>query len=441
MSSIRKRWGREIDDISAFLKKALKWASNKSNCHYFSPSLMDYPFGTFPECLAIGSMESIEADADDQMAWHKLQSALENQPDWWFGFFSFELKNGLYNLRSSSKASIPVPGLHFYRPETLIFYNSNEIIIESSEDPESIYQQIIKQEAFLAAPVNDPGTISCNVSESEYTKTVDRLRKLIIQGDFYEINYCIEHLRHNVSIDAPALFECLNRQFAAPFSVYQKIGHIHLLCSSPERFLKKTGKQLISQPIKGTAPRGQNTDEDRALAEALKNSDKERAENLMITDLVRNDLARSAIPGTVKVPELFGIYTFPRVHQMISTVVAEIPDKTPVTQPIRYAFPMGSMTGAPKIRVMQEIDTIENSQRGLYSGAVGYFSPEGDFDFNVVIRSMIYDDEKKLLSYHSGSAITYDADAKSEYQECMLKAVAFYQLDQLLAGTINTKPY
>lgn len=431
MQGIRKRWVQEMNDVPAFFKKAFSWASNKKYCHYFSPSSIEYPYGTFPHCIAAGAIESIKTEVDDQMAWQKLQTALENKPDWWFGFFSYELKNGLYNLHSSSKSSISVPGLFFYRPETLIFRSANKIIIESIENPELIYQQIAEQNITNAPPVKHPGNITCNVSESDYVKTVNHLRKLIIKGDFYEINYCIEHLRHHISVDAPALFQWLNLQYAAPFSVYQKTGHIHLLSASPERFLKKIGNQLISQPIKGTAPRGKNADEDGVLAEALKNSEKEKAENLMITDLVRNDLARSAVPGSVKVPELFGIYSFPRVHQMISTVVAVIADNTPLSLPIQHAFPMGSMTGAPKKRVMQEIDQIENSQRGLYSGAVGYFSPEGDFDFNVVIRSMIYDENNHLLSYHSGSAITYDADAKAEYQECLLKASAFFQLDQL----------
>ncbi|MCC5930982.1 MAG: anthranilate synthase component I family protein [Cyclobacteriaceae bacterium] len=431
MNEVRKVWAPAIDDIPAFLQKAFKWASNKNYCHYFSPSQIDYPFGTFPECLAVGSIESIVANAEDSTALHKLQTALEKQPDWWFGFFSFELKNGLHKLHTSSKASVQVPGLHFYRPETLIFHARGKVIIESAEDPEAVYRQIIRQNNEFQPPVKDPGTISCSASEPDYIQTVEHLRKLIYQGDFYEINYCIEHLRHNISIDPPSLFEWMKKQYAAPFSVYQKTGHLHLLSASPERFLKKTGNQLISQPIKGTAPRGQNPEEDQALAEALKNSEKERAENLMITDLVRNDLARSALPGTVRVPELFGIYTFPGVHQMISTVVAEIPDHTPLTHPIGNAFPMGSMTGAPKIRVLQEIDKIEKSQRGLYSGAVGYFSPTGDFDFNVVIRSMIYDEKQQLLSYHSGSAITYDADADAEYKECMLKAAAFYQLHKI----------
>jgi para-aminobenzoate synthetase component I len=191
--------------------------------------------------------------------------------------------------------------------------------------------------------------------------------------------------------------------------------------------LKKEGNRLISQPIKGTIRRGENEAEDQLLRQQLRNDEKELAENMMIVDLVRNDLARSARTGSVKVEEMFGIYAFRQVHQMISTVTAQLKEAIPFTEAIRQAFPMGSMTGAPKIRAMELIDQYEQSRRGLFSGAVGYITPEGDFDFNVVIRSILYNAANHYLSFHVGSAITYDSVPEKEYEECLLKAQAIFR--------------
>jgi para-aminobenzoate synthetase component 1 len=209
---------------------------------------------------------------------------------------------------------------------------------------------------------------------------------------------------------------------SAPFGAYYKLNDKYLLCSSPERFMKKAGNKLISQPIKGTIKRGGTDEEDIELKHSLLNDVKERAENVMIVDLVRNDLAKSCRPGSVKVEELFGIYTYPTVHQMISTVTGELDEQTHFIDALRNAFPMGSMTGAPKIEVMKLIEYYETTKRGLFSGSVGYITPDGDFDFNVVIRSLFYNEANKYLSYSTGGAITYDSIPEKEYEECMLKA-------------------
>src|SRR5690606_8474955 len=190
----------------------------------------------------------------------------------------------------------------------------------------------------------------------------------------------------------------------------------------------KEGHKIISQPIKGTMRRGSNESEDNVLKDQLYHSEKERAENMMIVDLVRNDLARSAIPGSVKVDELFGIYTYPKVHQMVSTVSANAGSDVAFSEIIRNAFPMGSMTGAPKVSAMKLIEQFESSRRGLFSGAAGYITPNGDFDFNVVIRSILYEQKTKKISFQVGSAITYDAVPDQEYQECQLKAEAMRQV-------------
>ena len=195
------------------------------------------------------------------------------------------------------------------------------------------------------------------------------------------------------------------------------------MCASPERFLARRGKKIISQPVKGTARRGATISEDKLILETLKNDPKEQAENVMIVDLVRNDLSHHAYRGSVKVEELFGLKSFRQIHQMVSTITSEIKNDVPFSEVIKNAFPMGSMTGAPKIRAMELIEEYENTKRGIYSGAIGYITPGGDFDFNVIIRSIIYNSENRYLSFMAGSAITIGADAEKEYEECLLKAV------------------
>ncbi|HTQ28427.1 MAG TPA: chorismate-binding protein, partial [Puia sp.] len=210
-----------------------------------------------------------------------------------------------------------------------------------------------------------------------------------------------------------------------PFGGYYKLGDVQLLCASPERYLSRRGRRLLSQPIKGTWARDlQNSRQDELYKSALFNNAKERAENVMIVDLVRNDLSRVCVAGSVKVEELFGIYTFPQVHQMISAVVGEPETGRTWVDMVRSGFPMGSMTGAPKRRVLQLIETYERNRRGLFSGAIGYVTPERDFDFNVVIRSILYNANLHQLSFSVGSGITFYSQAGQEYEECMLKAAA-----------------
>ena len=201
-----------------------------------------------------------------------------------------------------------------------------------------------------------------------------------------------------------------------------------MLCASPERYLRKEANKVISQPIKGTAKRFSDETLDNNSKIALEQNPKERAENIMIVDLVRNDLSHTAIKGSVAVEELCGIYTFEQVHQMISTVVSTVENSVSPVEILRTTFPMGSMTGAPKISAMNIIEELEETKRGLYSGAVGYFTPENDFDFNVVIRSILYNAREKYLSFSVGSAITSQSIPEQEYEECLLKAKAMFEV-------------
>ncbi|MBS1616885.1 MAG: anthranilate synthase component I family protein, partial [Bacteroidetes bacterium] len=265
-------------------------------------------------------------------------------------------------------------------------------------------------------------TLTARTPKEKYLTNVSRIKDQIVAGDFYEMNYCCEFYAEQTAIDPLDVFERLNAAARAPFSSFFKLGDKYMLCASPERFLKKQGNKIISQPIKGTTRKGTTAEEDQQLKDALLNSIKERAENVMIVDLVRNDLAHTAEKGSVKVEELFGIYEFATVHQMISTVTAIVGEEVHPVDIIRHAFPMGSMTGAPKVEVMKNIESYEDQRRGLYSGATGYFTPDGDFDLNVVIRTIFYDAATHYLSIQVGGAITYDADPQAEYEEMLLKA-------------------
>jgi para-aminobenzoate synthetase component I len=260
------------------------------------------------------------------------------------------------------------------------------------------------------------------VSKTEYETQFSRIRYELQQGNIYEMNYCIPFEQRNVvSFDEINLFRALQNRTDAPFSAFLRFGQHTMMGASPERYLKKEGRRLYSQPIKGTRKRGRNEQEDAILKEELRHDPKERSENVMIVDLVRNDLARVAVPGTVLVDELFGVYSFSTVHQLISTISCELRPNTPFSDILKATFPMGSMTGAPKIRAMEVIDAVECFSRGWYSGSIGLITPNGDFDLNVVIRSLFYDAERKTLAYPVGSAITIQANAQDEYEECALK--------------------
>ena len=262
-------------------------------------------------------------------------------------------------------------------------------------------------------------------SREEYISVIEKLQQHIHRGDCYEINFCQEFFSNKVNIDPLAAYMKLSKISPNPFSAVYRNEDQWLLCASPERFLCKRGDTVFSQPIKGTSKR-KNEDEkkDKESREWLRLSAKDRSENVMVVDLVRNDFSKFCRDGSVNVDELFGIYSFPQVHQMISTVSGKVDNEVTITAMIKACFPMGSMTGAPKKRVMELIEQYENRKRGIFSGALGYISPGGDFDFNVVIRSLMYNAATGYLSYQVGSGITHYSDPQQEWDECIMKAEA-----------------
>jgi para-aminobenzoate synthetase component 1 len=405
-----------LHDAHDFRKKALNWAVKQGNCCCFDSNQYHDPYSAFSFLLAAGVKEELRADEN---AFNQLQYFLDREKRWSFGFLTYDLKNELEELSSANPDPLGFPLLYFFEPEHLIRLNGPVAEI-SSPDPDAIYHEIL---ATAASPAtgNNPVTIKNRVSRDEYLAIVEKIRGHILRGDIYELNYCQEFYSENAHIDPVAVFGQLNEISPSPFAVFFKEGDRYLLSATPERFLRKKDLKLISQPIKGTVARSDDPAIDRKLAQKLKTDEKEQAENVMIVDLVRNDLTRCAMPGTVRVEELFGIYSFSQVHQMISTIVCAADPDRPLTELIKPLFPMGSMTGAPKHSAMQLIETYERSKRGLFSGAAGYFSPEGDFDFNVIIRSILYHAGSGYLSFQAGSAITYGSIPEREYDECLVK--------------------
>ena len=355
-------------------------------------------------------------------SFERLKHFYKQNKDWMFGYFAYDLKNETENLRSNNLDNIEFPNLYFFIPKIIFTTKEEALYIDtfmSKKETNSIVEEIENQycdEGFFGGL-----KIQKRESELEYLEKIKQIKAHIKRGDIYELNYCQEFFSENVDINSEALFCRLNKKSKAPFSAFLSLEDKCLICSSPERFLRKDNQKLLSQPIKGTRKRSSKKEIDFQLQIELLNSEKDKSENVMIADLVRNDLSKCAEKASVKVEELFGVYPFEQVHQMISTVTAELSTKYHFVDAIKGAFPMGSMTGAPKKKAMELIEKFETTKRGLFSGSIGYIKPNSDFDFNVVIRSILYNSTKKYLSVMVGGAITNKSIPKDEYEECLVK--------------------
>ncbi len=376
------------------------------------------------ECLlAAGVRRSISLDAGTAL--EQLQNFIDDKNSWLFGHLGYDLKNEIEKLSSANAEYIKFPDLFFFEPEVVIKLSEKEIFIEA-KDPEAIFKTI--SEANIDEVIQSYENllkIESRLSKSEYESTIKELQQHIVRGDCYEINFCQEFYATNAIVNPVDVYQKLSKVSPNPFSALYRMNDQWLICASPERYIKKTGSNILSQPIKGTSMRIRDNDEKDGISRLdLFNSAKDRSENVMVVDLVRNDLAKICEEGSVKVDELYGIYSFPQVHQMISTVSGTLKKGMSFSEIIRATFPMGSMTGAPKKRVMELIETYEQTKRGIFSGAVGYINPQGDFDFNVVIRSILYNAFAKYLSLPAGSGITFYSDPEKEWEECLMKAAA-----------------
>ena len=414
-----------VEDIPIFRNKSLRWADQFSHACLFNSNQVDFPYKPFKNFLAVGCQYLVPFRHQDDF--YQLEQAADSLGDWLIGHLGYDLKNQIEELSSNRPGLMGFEDISFFQPKHLVFFNHRAVTIQTPGDPAKIFKQISSTDLpFVRAPQNI--SMKGLVSRQEYVKTVEKLKDHIVEGDIYEINYCMAFSGENIELDAPQFYSDLVALSPTPFSSLYKNTDHYALCASPERFLKKTLHRLTSQPIKGTARRGESPYEDEMIKQRLRTDEKELAENMMIVDLVRNDLARSCQPGTVAVDEMFGIYTFKQLHQMISTISGTLREDVHCIEAIKNAFPMGSMTGAPKVKVMELIEQYEKSKRGLFSGSIGYISPSGDFDFNVVIRTLFYHKSLKKASFQVGSAITYDSDPANEYEECLLKAKAITQL-------------
>ncbi|MCF6297250.1 MAG: anthranilate synthase component I family protein [Flavobacteriaceae bacterium] len=386
-------------------------------------------YSNFDSVLAIGLEQELRCNYKN--AFNQLKEFQTKTNDYIFGYLGYDLKNNIEKLQSVNLDNLGFSDLYFFQPKKIFFFKDNLLEIRYLSgylnEIEKDLEAINSQDEMLDTPKNleqHDVKIRKRITKKQYFKKLNNILEHIHRGNIYEVNFCQEFYSKNTTIDPLQVYQKLNAISTPPFASFLKIDHQFLLSASPERFVKKQGIQIISQPIKGTAKRLINSIDDKRNASLLEQDLKERAENIMIVDLVRNDLSKTAIKGSVQVEELCKVYSFKQVHQLISTVVSKVEKETNPVDIIESLFPMGSMTGAPKISAMKIIEQEEETKRGLYSGAVGYFTPENDFDFNVVIRSILYNKKQKYISFSVGSAITVKSNPKSEYQECLLKAIA-----------------
>ncbi|MGE8341383.1 Aminodeoxychorismate synthase component 1 [Flavobacterium sp. ACN2] len=425
--SIRKN----IANPKLFKEQILSWAQQFREVVFLDSNSYPQQYSNFDCILAVDAFTSLKTDYYN--AFEDLKQYQQNTKDWLFGYLSYDLKNGIENLHSNNFDGLNFPDLFFFQPKKVFILKGNELEIKylmlCDDEVEEDFEEIIKVQTETFVTLSGV-EVKQRISKELYVQKINKMLEHIHVGDMYEANFCMEFYAENAVINPLEKFQKLNEISQAPFSVFFKNYKHYLLSASPERYLKKEGDKIISQPIKGTSKRFADPIEDEKSKSVLVSDAKERAENIMITDLVRNDLSHTSQKGSVEVEELCGIYSFLQVHQMISTITSKLDPQYSAVDVLKTTFPMGSMTGAPKISVMEIVENLEETKRGLYSGAVGYFTPEGDFDFNVVIRSILYNQENKYVSFSVGSAITSLSIPEKEYEECLLKAKAMHEVLQ-----------
>jgi para-aminobenzoate synthetase component 1 len=415
---------KNLSDAKLFKQQLLTWSQQFREVVFLDSNEYPQKYSNYDCVLAVDAFTSIKTDYHN--AFEDLKQYQQTTKDWLFGYLSYDLKNDIEIVQSSNFDGLEFPDLFFFQPKKLFLLKGNQLEIQylnmCDVEIEDDFDALLKQ-AENTSEISKSLNIQQRISKEFYLEKVSKMLDYINKGDIYEANFCMEFFAEG-ELNPIAKFRKLNEISKPPFAVYFKNNKHFLLSASPERYLKKEGNKIISQPIKGTAKRFSEANEDEIAKQNLALDPKERSENIMITDLVRNDLSRTAQKGSVQVEELCGIYSFLQVHQMISTVTSLIDSQVSAIEVIKSTYPMGSMTGAPKISALKIIEELEETKRGLYSGAVGYFTPIGDFDFNVVIRSILYNQENQYVSFSVGSAITSQSIPEKEYEECLLKANA-----------------
>jgi para-aminobenzoate synthetase component 1 len=406
----------EVPDVP-LLETLAWWAAGYSHFALYVTSATHF------DC-AVGAVQSLEISRPEG-AWQALEQFQQQSGRRIAGYLGYDLKNDLEALTSAHPDSLAMPVAAFFLPEiwirvrgaTVSFDSTGGNMLNDALDTLRNPTPFVPRRAPRIALV--PST-----TREQYIEAVQALRRHLHRGDIYEVNYCIQFHGEAIGLSPLHRFIKLQGLTEAPFSVFARVGEHYIMCASPERFLKRDGRTLTSQPIKGTTRRSDDPVQDEIFKATLAGDPKERSENVMITDLVRNDLSRIAAPDSVRVKELFGVYSFKTVHHMISTIEATLGESYTSWHAIKACFPMGSMTGAPKISAMELIERYEHFRRGAYSGAFGWMDPNGDFDFNVMIRTLLFNADSQRIAFAVGSAITVHATPEREYEECMLKSKA-----------------
>ena len=423
---LRTKQTHRVQLTHTYKTQLLAWAQQFEEVVWLDSNNYEQQYSNYDAVLAVDAYTFIKTDYKN--AFDTLKTYQTKTNDWIFGYLTYDLKNDVELLESKNFDGLNLPDLYFFQPKKLFLFKGDTLEIRYL----NAFRNDIDTDLLAIANFNfEPCISNCNAvkiqlrtSKDRYFKKVASILSRIHRGDIYEANFCQEFYAHNTVINPLDTYLKLNSISKPPFATFFKSNNNYLMCASPERYIKKEATTIISQPIKGTAKRSTDRETDVYLKTELETNEKERSENIMIVDLVRNDLSITALKGSVKVNELCKIYTFDQVHQMISTVTSKIAKTTHPVDVIKSTFPMGSMTGAPKISAMQIIEELEDAKRGLYSGSVGYITPEGDFDFNVVIRSILYNETKNYVSYSVGGAITAKSEPLKEYEECLIKAKA-----------------
>jgi len=427
---VRNRFLYTIKNKKEITEKLIFWAKKfKHSCFLDSNShtqKMPIAYSQYEFLFAVGAHKICCSNND---SFDKLKVFYNTYKDWMFGYFSYDLKNETNELTSENIDHLDFSNLFFFIPK-IIFSMKNEVLYVDTFSEKNETDIIIDEIKNQICDKSFFGSFKMRKRESrkEYLKKIKLIKAHIKMGDIYEMNYCQEFFSENTELNTEALFYSLNKKMKAPFSSFLHFEDKYLLCFSPERFLRKENQHILSQPIKGTRKRNENKEVDSQQKKELSLSEKDKSENVMITDLVRNDLSKHAKKASVKVEELFGVYSFSQVHQMITSISAELESNCHFVDAIKGAFPMGSMTGAPKRKAMELIEKFECTKRGLFSGSVGYITPNADFDFNVVIRSILFNARKKYFSVMAGGAITSRSVAEEEYDESLIKVKAILEI-------------
>lgn len=424
---------KNITNQTEFKNQLLIWSQQFREVVFLDSNNYPQHYSGYDVILAVDAFTSIKTDYHN--AFEDLKQYQQQSKDWLFGYLSYDLKNDTEKLVSTNSDGLYFPDLFFFQPKKLFFLKGSELEIcylnMCDDEVEIDFSEI------TGLPIPNPESqntknerieIQQRISKERYVEKINKMLSHIHRGDIYEANFCMEFYAEDFTIDPLIVFQKLNSISEPPFAAFFKNNTDFLICSSPERYLRKENSKIISQPIKGTSKRFDDPVLDEESKNELEQNPKERSENIMIVDLVRNDLSHTATKGSVHVEELCGIHSFKQVHQMVSTIISEVDASTSPIEIIKTTFPMGSMTGAPKIAAMQIIEELEETKRGLYSGALGYFTPSGNFDFNVVIRSIAYNAKEKYISFSVGSAITALSEPEKEYEECLLKAKAMREV-------------